>query len=121
MDTQPDVHGRLDGYMNMVQDKINDNWTRMNFTFAKPPLVFCHLKQKYAKIYYVDDDGNGPQQSVHSFIDLATGDIIKGNWKAPIRSKGKLAVRGNVFADDFGADRVTEHGPMYLKPGRKAR
>ena len=44
-------------------------------------------------------------------------DILKGGWNAPVKN----GVRGNIFSDDLGASVVTEHGPMYLKPGRKAR
>ena len=70
--------------------------------------------KKYAKVVKLDQL-NGAR-SVHSFIDMSNGDIIKGNWKSPVRTKAKgLAIRGNIFANDLGSDRVNEHGPNYLR------
>jgi hypothetical protein len=106
---------RLNGYLGMVQDKINTYWTYYGFTHADPPMAALIIAKKYAKLIYCDDGGRGQAQSVHSFVDLTNGDIIKGTWKAPIRTKKGLAVRGNIFADDLGADRVTNHGPVYLR------
>lgn len=113
MDDVMDV--RLNGYLGMVQDKINAYWKHYEFKHADPPLAAVIIATKYAKVIYCDDGGRGESKSVHSFVDLSNGDIIKGNWKSPIRTKKGLAVRGNIFADDFGADRVTNHGPVYLR------
>ena len=109
------VEERVNGYLDMVQGKIDAYWHDMGFTHAEAPMAAVIFKQKYAKVIYCDDGGRGQSQSVHTFIDLSNGDIIKGNWKSPIRTKKGLAVRGNIFADDFGADRVTNHGPVYLR------
>ena len=106
---------RLNGYLGMVQDKIDSNWSEMGYKFASPPLAALIIRNKYAKVIYCDDGGRGQSQSVHSFVDLSNGDIIKGNWKAPVRTKKGLAVRGNIFADDLGADRITNYGPKYLR------
>tara|TARA_Y100000034_G_scaffold31561_1_gene38558 strand:+ start:945 stop:1289 length:345 start_codon:yes stop_codon:yes gene_type:complete len=113
MDDVMDV--RLNGYLGVVQNKINAYWEHYGFRHADPPLAAVIFKQKYAKVIYCDDGGRGQSQSVHSFVDLSNGDIIKGNWKSPIRTKKGLAVRGNIFADDFGADCITNHGPKYLR------
>ena len=106
---------RLNGYLGVVQNKINDYWENCGFTHASPPLAAMIIRSKYAKILYCDDGGRGVSQSVHSFVNLENGDILKGNWNAPIRTKKGLAIRGNIFADDFGADRITNHGPKYLR------
>ena len=106
---------RLEQYVAMVQEKNNHYWKINEFTFSDPPIVSAWIATKYAKI--VKEDANGGQTMVHSFVNLHNGDILKGNWKAPVKN----GVRGNIFADDLGASVVTEHGPMYLKPGRKAR
>ena len=106
---------RLEQYVAMVQQKNNHYWKINEFTFSDPPIVSAWIATKYAKI--VKEDANGGQTFVHSFVNLENGDILKGNWKAPVKN----GVRGNIFADDLGASVVTEHGPMYLKPGRKAR
>ncbi len=102
----------LDKYVDAVQKMQEDYFKVMNFTFAPPPTVVMQMKEKYAKIIKVDEDtGN---QSVHSFVDLSNGNILKGNWKAPIRTKKGLAVRGNIFAPDV-SQFVNEHGPHYLR------
>ena len=106
---------RLEQYVAMVQEKNNHYWKINEFTFSEPHIVSAWIATKYAKI--VKEDANGGQTMVHSFVNLENGDILKGNWNAPVKN----GVRGNIFADDIGASVVTEHGPMYLKPGRKAR
>ena len=110
-----DMQVQLDKYVEMIQQKNNHYWKINEFTFSDPPIVSAWIATKYAKI--VKEDANGGQTFVHSFVNLENGDILKGNWKAPVKN----GVRGNIFADDLGASVVTEHGPMYLKPGRRAR
>ena len=110
------VTDRLEEYVGVVQQKNNHYWKINEFTFSEPPIVSAWIATKYAKI--VKEDANpGGHTMVHSFVNLTNGAILKGNWKAPVKN----GVRGNIFADDLGASVVTEHGPMYLKPGRKAR
>ena len=109
-----DVQVRLEQYVGMIQQKQADYFEAMNFTFSAPPTITVDYGKKYAKV--VKNDGLNGSRSVHSFIDMSNGDIIKGNWKSPVRTKAKgLAIRGNIFADDLGSDRVNEHGPYYLR------
>ena len=108
-----DVQDRLHKYVALVQQKNNNYFRAMNFTFSAPPTITVDYGNKYAKV--VKNDGLNGAQSVHSFINMSNGDILKGNWKTPVRTKKGLAVRGNIFADDLGADRVNEHGPNYLR------
>ena len=110
-----DMQDRLNQYMAMVQEKNNYYWKINEFTFSNPPTVEAMYGKKYARVIKVDDL-NG-SRSVHTFVNMENGDILKGGWNAPVKN----GVRGNIFADDIGASVVTEHGPMYLKPGRKAR
>ena len=109
-----EMQTRLDQYVGMVQEKNNAYFKAMNFTFSDPPQIVVDYGKKYAKVVKLDQL-NGAR-SVHSFVDMSNGDIIKGNWKAPVRTKAKgLAIRCNIFADDLGSDRVNEHGPYYLR------
>ena len=110
-----DMQVRLNQYMVMVQEKNNHYWKINEFTFSDPPTVEAMYGKKYARIIKVDDL-NG-SRSVHTFVNMENGDILKGGWNAPVKN----GVRGNIFSDDLGASVVSEHGPMYLKPGRKAR
>jgi len=60
----------------------------------------------------VKNDQLSGSRSVHTFVNMLNGDILKaGGWSAP----QKNGVRGNIFADDLGANRVNEHGANYLK------
>lgn len=105
-----DVQERIDGYIEMVQGKMNDYWERSKFTHDQPPVIYAEYGKKYARVIHADY--SGPSRSVHTFVNMINGDILKsGSWKAPQPN----GVRGNVFEDDFGASRVNEYGAAYLK------
>lgn len=95
----------------MVRDKVNKDTSIFdNFRYN----VDYSLGKKYAKVFTMYQDGSS--KSLHSFVDMENGDIVKGSWKAPIRDKsGKLAVRGNIWADDLGESNITMYGPKYLR------
>ena len=104
---------RLEMYMNMVQDK-NDFYFKVNeFKFADPPRVTADVGTKYARVVKVDQL-NG-SRSVHTFVNLDNGDILKsGGWKAPAPN----GVRGNIFDTDLGESVVNEMGANYLRGPR---
>ena len=105
-----DVQERLDLYVALVQKKVNRYFEIMEYTFAAPPAITVDYGKKYARVVKNDQLNGG--RSVHTFVNMLTGDILKsGSWKAP----QKNGVRGNIFADDLGADRVNEHGAIYLR------
>ena len=110
------VMARLNDYVALVTDLNAKYWTRMGFTHAPAPVgKLDSIGKRFAKII-VEDSGNYTGASVHSFVDMNNGDIIKGTWKAPIRTPKKgLAVRGNIFSDDLGKSKINNHGPKYLK------
>ena len=107
-----DMQVQLDKYVEMIQQKNNHYWKIQEFTFSDPPTVVPMYGKKYARIIKVDDL-NG-SRSVHTFVNMENGDILKGGWNAPVKN----GVRGNIFADDLGADRVNEHGANYLRGPR---
>ena len=105
-----DVQERIDQYIAMLQEKENLYFKTMGYTFSAPPAIMVTYGTKYARIVMVDQL-NG-SRSVHTFVNMLNGDILKsGGWKAPAPN----GVRGNIFADDLGADRVNEHGATYLQ------
>jgi hypothetical protein len=70
------------------------------------------IGRRYARVFQTYHRNT----SVHSFVDIENGDILKGDWKSPIRDKnGKLAVRGNIWADDLGESSINWCGPNYLR------
>ena len=106
-----DVQDRLNLYVEMVQGKMNAYYEMMNFTHSTPDDITVDYGKKYARVVHA----NGVQRSVHTFVNMINGDILKsGGWKAPAPN----GVRGNIFANDFGASVVNEYGASYLKGPR---
>ena len=104
---------RLELYMAMVQEKNDAYFKMMGFTFSDPPHVSADIGRKYARVVKNDQLNGG--RSVHTFVNLDNGDILKsGGWSAPQVN----GVRGNIFETDLGADRVNEHGANYIKGPR---
>ena len=101
---------RLELYIDMVQGKQNFYYKVMEFTHSDPDFVTADIGTKYARV--VKNDALNGGRSVHTFIDLDNGNILKaGGWKAPQPN----GVRGNIFDTDLGASVVNEHGANYLK------
>ena len=65
-----DVQERLNGYIDMVQHKMNDYWNSMNFTNDgrdnEVPVIEVEYGKKYARV--IHRDYNVFQRSVHSFV-----------------------------------------------------
>ena len=100
------IEKRLDQYVEMVQEKANTYHEQMGYTKFEPNQVKAEIRKKYARVLLC----NAAQSCVHSFVNMENGDILKGDAKGPVKN----GVRGNIFADDLGADRVGEHGPYRL-------
>ena len=104
---------RLEKYMDMVQWKNDQNYERNGYTFSDTPKVTADVGSKYERVVKVDQL-NG-SRSVHTFVNLDNGDILKsGGWKAPAPN----GVRGNIFETDLGASVVNEMGANYLRGPR---
>ena len=104
---------RLEMYMDMVQWMNNRYYEVNEFKFSDPPKVTADVGSKYARVVKVDQL-NG-RRSVHTFVNLDNGDILKsGGWKAPAPN----GVRGNIFETDLGASVVNEMGANYLRGPR---
>ena len=96
-------------YVSKLQAYIDSCWKAHGYTFASPPMVTIDWGRKNAKIVKVDDAGRG-SRSVHSFVEIETGNILKAaGWNSP--AKG---VRGNIATVVFG-ENVGEYGAAYLR------
>ena len=105
-----EVQVQLEQYLAMVQEKNEQYYKICGFTHSDPDHISADYGKKYARI--VKNDQLSGSRSVHTFVNMLNGDILKaGGWSAP----QKNGVRGNIFADDLGANRVNEHGANYLK------
>jgi len=103
----------LAGYVKTVQ-AINDEYYAKNFpnsTAVKSPLIVTEEGPKRVRI--IKQDRIGDNRSVHTFIDKATGDILKAaGWKAPAPN-GK---RGNIYDVNYPKC-INWHGAEYLRGG----
>ena len=115
-----DVVKRIYDYADVVQKKNDDYFTRNGFTHSPSDKIEVKLGRKYAKViklsrHYVAQTSDKVIEtrsggSVHTFVDMTTGDILKSaSWAAPAPN----GVRGNIFSDDYGASIVNEHGANY--------
>lgn len=103
----------LNKFLTAVNTGIEKYWKRMNFTFADPSQVRVHsIGKKYARLgVYENRSGNTEFRckSVYCFLDLTTGDLYKGSWKAPV-DNGK---RANLNDADL-LRKFDVHGPCYI-------
>jgi hypothetical protein len=111
--TRPDVLGRIAEFNVVLAAYCNEkNINKALYTLVITPEV----GKKFARIVRREswNGGEPTNGSVHCFIDLSNGDILKAaSFKVP--AKG---VRGNIFAEDFdiGIGRaVGEFGAAYLR------
>ena len=101
------MNQQLSDYVAMVQGKVNAGHIR-SLNYPDPDTVSVKLGRKYAKVIVTSADGD----SVHTFINMNNGDILKaGSWAAPATN----GIRGSIFAADNGASVVNKHGANYLK------
>jgi len=96
--------------------KMNTNWS---YTIGKEVFEVETPKagQRFFRIVQTD---NGRGKSVHAFIEIATGKIVKpAGWKAPAKySNGELASKYNLLNDDSfqkALDKCDEHGGWLYK------
>lgn len=105
-----DFNAALEKYMKIVATRKQATWQDSKPEVQKIfwPEVSVKRGPKYAKVY----TKSGPQTSIHSFVNLTTGDVYKAaSAGAPAKN-----VRGNVFDPDFGAKALDSHGFVrYLK------
>jgi hypothetical protein len=103
--TREEVIERIAGYLLVIDLKMADYYNKSQITYQAAPKAEVLIGKKFAKVVHAG-------QGVHTFIDLSNGDILKAaTYKAPAPN----GVRGNIFAEDFGASVVNQFGANYLK------
>jgi hypothetical protein len=84
-------------------DKARAEYFKLNFPNQNCAAVVVRRGRKYAKIC--------TDTSVHSFVNLKNGDILKAaSFKAPAPN----GARGSIFALDFGLSCVGPFGAIYI-------
>jgi hypothetical protein len=110
------TNANLNEYVAVVQEKMNEYWERQGFqkNLGNPDTISIIMGKKFAKVIHSSDPSvtHRNTKSVHSFINMQNGDIVKaGSWKAPARN----GVRGNIFSADKGARVVNQYGVNYIR------
>ncbi len=89
---------------------------RNDYTFAVPVIEIAKGGRKYIKLIRAENDPDTGERrsysgSVHSFVEVATGDIFKAaSFKAPAKH-----ARGNIYRGN-GAEALTDDAHVrYLR------
>jgi hypothetical protein len=91
------------------------HFARNSYTFAVPTVEITKGGKRYIKLLACEKDpisgADRPGGSVHSFVEIATGDIFKpATYKAPAKH-----ARGNIYRGN-GAEALTDVGSVrYLR------
>lgn len=101
-----DINTALDAYKTAIEEKIAAHWNDYEYNPANMPSIDYTVGNRYARFVKVE---RGVSSSVHSFVDIKTGDILKAaSYRAP--AKG---VRGSVF--DLAAGGFNHYGADYWR------
>ena len=99
--------------------KLHERWAfsvgREHFEIEKPK-----ANQRFFRIIQVATDTSGSGRSVHAFVEIATGKIVKAaGWKAPAKySNGELASKYNLLENESfekALEKCDEHGGWLYK------
>jgi hypothetical protein len=98
-----DFDAALESYRATAEGILRAHFDRNGYTFATPNIEIAKGGRKFAKLLRTESDPvtgeNRGQTFVHSFVNKATGEILKAaSFKAPAKH-----ARGNVYSDDHGA------------------
>jgi hypothetical protein len=106
----------LEDFRATAEGILRDHYARNGYTFAVPNIEIHKISRKYAKLIRTESDPETGERraystSVHSFVEVATGDIFKAaSFKAPAKH-----ARGNVYRGN-GADALTDDAHVrYLR------
>lgn len=114
------LYGKLEEFAKNVSIAMEKYWKQQNFTHnVAPRCMLVSVGGRYAKLghfeQYVVTEGGDKQYkctSVYCFVDILTGDLLKGTWRAPVKN----GVRGNLNDKNL-LDKFTIHGPVYKTGG----
>jgi len=96
----------LEGYVRMVQQKVNDYWAKMGFT-CPPSTVEVEPGRLYDRVVL-----KAEETMVHTFVRRSDGAVLKA---ASYRKPELKNPRSCIYDPDSGASGVTHHGAVYLR------
>jgi hypothetical protein len=99
----------LDNYVYFVQNRMNEYFASSEFSWNADKIEAMNPGPKFVRVIKVDGLNGG--KSVHSFIEITTGDVFKAaGWKAPAKHK-----RANIYDYESLKRSVGHFGPAYLR------
>lgn len=102
-----DFYGKFEGYFEGCQKIYRDYHERMGFGEINMNKYEYSVGKRYIKVIYSIGSG----RSVHSFVDMKNGDVLKpAGWAKPAKH-----ARGNIFDEHNGLKNMGPHGPAYLR------
>ncbi len=101
-----DFDTALNTFLDGIRAKLNAHFARY-FLNSTPPVIETSKGRRYVRVIKND----GVSRSVHCFVDMTNGDILKADgWKSPAKH-----ARGNIFNDNNGLDGMSVWGAAYLR------
>ncbi|MCK9267224.1 MAG: hypothetical protein M0P14_00725 [Alkaliphilus sp.] len=97
----------LDEYVDNVQSLVNNDLRKRLPSLDLAKIMVEPRGIKYKKVIYIQ----GVHKSVHSFVEISTGDIFKpASWKTPAKHK-----RGNIYRNKGNEALTTQGTVRYFK------
>jgi len=99
----------LENYVYYIQKITNEHYTASLPSLTPPVIEIDPRGKKYKRI--VKRQTSGSSRSVHSFVEVETGNVYKARgWKAPELNH----VRANIYDDESIKNGVNEYGANYI-------
>ena len=98
---------RLQEFVDAIQVQQNEYYEEHYPSLTAPTISIDKGGRKYIRIVRSDP----AQRSVHCFVEVATGNILKAaGWSAPAKHS-----RGNIYNGSCGMSAMSIHGAHYLR------
>ncbi len=105
----------LENFRAAAEAVVREHFDRNGYTFAVPGVEIASRRgSRFVKLWTTESrDGETPKRrSIHSFVEIATGDIFK---PASTKAHAKHS-RGSIYAADAGRSSMSDAGHInYLR------
>ncbi len=99
----------LSNYVYFVQNRMNEYFASSDYHWKPDTIEAMKPGRKYIRVIKLDGLNGG--KSVHSFVEIFTGDVFKADgWKRPAKHK-----RANIYDYKSLKAGVGHFGPAYLR------
>ncbi len=98
----------LTTFVNGCQKTMDEHFAK-HYPKSMAPMITIMTGKRYVRVVKEERVSHG--RSVHCFVDIATGDVLKADgWKRPAKNP-----RGNIYSPLHGQEGVTVWGARYLR------